>query len=260
MTKRVVRITQEGKTEAVHLRFRMRDVFPPTDPVSVPLLRLMSVVNDALLLGRLLVQFDQWKQEGGPLDRPMLGCEGDYLFRMLCAHLYEAGSIFRDLERVATDQLGRIEAASDEQAKAALSNIRRIFGDHDFYEDVLGGIRHHVAFHYDPRGFRWAVNGGISVGEVILTDIQGFARYTVADMVTDEMALRATGEDKGQHVKHVLEALTLSESLGTLVKSLLGERLKACSEIVETRGLLQLPPAAIRKKRKLDAERARESQ
>src|SRR5215470_3648964 len=86
------------RQRATLLRVRVKQLFDPNDPLSVPLLRLMSATNDARHAMKQIIRANRGgRQARNQGERMLLSGEQLYLVRQLCGHLEEAGRVFRDL-------------------------------------------------------------------------------------------------------------------------------------------------------------------
>ena len=243
--------TGDRRTPAWCLDFRLQDVFPPTDPTSIPLLRLAAVANDALFLRRLILQVQQWRKEGAPIEEVVMDGEIAYLFRTLCGHLYEAGRIFQGLAGSTTDQS---LAEGDAAALAALAHLRHVYGDASatgFYVAVLTRLRRDVGAEDDEQAVSRAVRDVRRRGQVVMTGLADLNRYVVADEIAGEAAKMTAGGKAGVLGPDVEEAIALAHSLTTVVGGLLARRLERCGPTVSVakKAMVRIPPALVRARR-----------
>jgi hypothetical protein len=246
---------------AVRLGFLVQEVFPPDDPGSIPLLQLVSASNDALFMQRLIVQRQAWVSEPGEFDRIVVQGEIGYLFRMLCGHLYEAGRILqRWLEEGGGEaEMALLEHGGAEDGRAAQASLLSIYGDRSasgFFEAVLGVVRQASGAHYDERAFARAMEDGPRHGQVVLSRYAGLNRFTVADLIVDQVSLKVAGGDPEVLERQCREAMALARSLGAVVTRLILKRLERCETTSRTEhGQLRVPVALLRAHREGDAMR-----
>lgn len=98
------------EAKALRVTLKLREFFPPGDPLSVPLLTLMAATNDARQLQRLLIVARPAAEGASEANRSILNGEIGYLFRVLAGHLYEAGLMFRKLDELAGADADRLLA------------------------------------------------------------------------------------------------------------------------------------------------------
>src|SRR5262245_5157092 len=93
------------RAEVKVCRFDPVAVFPPGDPLTLPLLRLMMATDDARCATLLFVMADQQLRDArdGSAEQAFHGGQMWYLFRMLCAHLNEAGNALNTLVNSVAD-------------------------------------------------------------------------------------------------------------------------------------------------------------
>ena len=80
-------------------RFDPARVFPPDDPLSLPLLRLMLATDDVRHASMLFVMADHQVRQTIGVQQALHAGQMWYLFRLLCSHLYEGGNALRTLLR-----------------------------------------------------------------------------------------------------------------------------------------------------------------
>jgi hypothetical protein len=87
-------------------KFDPARVFPPDDPLTLPLLRLMLATDDVRHASMLFVMADYQVRTTTGIQQTLHGGQMWYLFRLLCSHLKEGGNALNTLvNSVATNRL-----------------------------------------------------------------------------------------------------------------------------------------------------------
>jgi transcriptional regulator with XRE-family HTH domain len=233
------RLRGQDTTESHRFIFDVRQLFPLDAAVSLPLARLMMATDDVRHIQRLLmVQHDP--KNATTSEKAIIEGEVGHLFRLLCGHLCEALDVFGNLDQKCRSLLhDAVQAPSSEaeraRANVALERVRRA------REDVLlnrrsfiSVVRNHAGFHY-PREqtlesvltkcFRREGVGERVKGQIVLTNHQGFGRYSV----TDDLLKLVTAQAVGGPLEHfrtayqeaIGDALKLAGAVGDVVDYLL---------------------------------------
>jgi len=249
---------QRDLAPVLTITFTTGTVFPSTDGFAVALSRLLAATNDVILLQKLtIISRAQAGAATGP-DKRILNNETGYFVRMLFGHLYEAGISFRGLDE---NHQARIDAivTSDDQAKEALSFLRKVYGDvsdSGFYKTVLGCVRNLAGFHYKEATF---IQGLEALKEadstIVISEHIGFSRYVVSDVIMTAKVIECVGGEE-QFQRAVGIAHELADALAIGVTHLLGDLL-ADQKIAtrQERGEVHIPPDIAMTKRRLDHER-----
>lgn len=245
---------KQQQARAVRLRFRLHKAFPPENPISVALLRLMAAVNDVKYIQQsaILVLERATTSQAENLNR-----EGElgYLLRMLLAHLHEAGIAFRDLDPKYRGEVDRLIDGNTE-AKTAVHTLRSVYLDTTpagLNKALLEGVRTPWAFPYKHERFKEALESHPEVATLIISEFAGIGRYTV----TDDFAKRYIAEKVGgleAFDRLVAEAVLLAGTLGRAVDHLLGALFTGREDeiiVEEVDEPVTIPPEAMRARGKV---------
>src|SRR6266446_376168 len=85
-------------------RFDPARVFPPGDPLTLPLLRLMLATDDVRRARVLLITADQQVSQTTGIQQTLHGGQLWYAFRLLCSHLKEGGDALTTLVNSVADR------------------------------------------------------------------------------------------------------------------------------------------------------------
>ncbi len=183
----------------IRLLAKVRELFPPQDPLVPSLMRVMAAANDLGVLMRLFMHSSSRKAETES-ERKIIEAENVYLFRITCATVYEAALVFldfeskvRETERVQATELVR---SLEQRGREAFLFLENLFC-HDIrkfektqYGKILVQSRNH-SFHYDTaENFREALQAHDEVGELLIGQIAGVSRYLLADDLQVQIILR----------------------------------------------------------------------
>jgi hypothetical protein len=226
-------------------RFDPARVFPPDDALTLPLLRLMMATDDARCACLLFVMADQQARETAGAEQALHGGRMWYLFRMLCAHLNEAGNALNTLVNSVPDRRLRKLLSARPHAAEALARLRSGLGEGTYVEKV----RHSVGAHYNQADIKRVYEADLAAGRVdgslIACDVGGLSRFTMTDVLAlrlmDDAAGVATREEFSNRSGEVTDlAGDLSTFVGYLVAALLNERgVEATVETVEVPALFR---------------------
>jgi transcriptional regulator with XRE-family HTH domain len=232
--------------EAAAIRFEMKptEVFDESDPLTIPLLRLMAATNDVLQLQKLLLgREDRLKARN---RSELLINEGEilYLTRMLWGHLYEAGLAFRGLDQA--DRSGVTELVSgDPEGSQALAHLRRVYADPSmqwFNRNVLNQVRTFAAFHYKEETFRERLRARKRDVGLVLAQYTGLSRYSVTDDLLKDFVIEKAGGSSAKFMEAFRRALDLAKALDAFVRVLVARLLEQkSSDVVENRETLRVP-------------------
>jgi hypothetical protein len=226
-------------------RFDPARVFPPDDALTLPLLRLMMATDDARCACLLFVMADQQVRETAGAEQALHGGRMWYLFRMLCAHLNEAGNALNTLVNSVPDRRLRKLLNARPRAAEALARLRSGLGEGTYVEEV----RHSVGAHYSQADIKRVYEADLAAGRVdgslIACEVGGLSRFTMTDVLAlrlmDDAAGVATREEFSNRSGEVTDlAGDLSTFVGYLVAALLNERgVEATVETVEVPALFR---------------------
>ena len=182
----------------VTFRWRVADVLPPDDPITVPVLRLMMAVDDVRRAQLHYVEATERSDEPAEKHRAL----GDWLYglRLLFSHIHEAGDALLQLDGCARDKNGdnriNLLLTGNREALAALRRLRRFFGARDYRDSLIARIRNTIGSHYDRRAVSALVRAELD-GDTLLdstaASVGGLAR--MADPVVRAIMRRLHGGD-----------------------------------------------------------------
>lgn len=243
--------------KVIKLTFRLREVLPPGNPMSASLIRLMAATNDVRQLMTLLLG-EEDKGIGLAPEQLIQNGEIGYLLRILCAHLFEAGTAFRNLESKCQHEIDGL-LAHEPEAQKALAHLRMVYYDRSDggLARVLEKVRNRLAFHYKHVPFEEALKRYEDEATLVLAEYAGMSRYAIADtFLTGLMMEEVGGTIEGFAGFHQL-VLKLADALVTAVDymllRLLQERPSAILE--QTEGLVEIPPGVRKTKERIERGR-----
>lgn len=250
---------ESDRVPAARLRFNPQEAFPPEDPMSLPLLRLMAATNDALLHQKHAIINRERAETAGDLDKAILNGDLGYHVRMLCGHLFEAGRAFRSLYDAVSDLL-----KGDAEAEQALALLQEIYGDTSeasFYATVLGRIRNLAAFHYKEEQFKDGVVAfGDAPADIVISPHRGIGRYVITDQILSRSVWEFAGGTQDKFSEMVSKAITLADALGVVVSHLLIHLFDSRHvKFEQQHGKLMIEAEIWRMKKKVDDERQKQS-
>jgi hypothetical protein len=217
------------KTDTIIVRFKLREVFPLDDNISVPFLRLMAATNDVRHLQKLVLSlFDKEPTN----ETEVLVREGEltYFLRMFFGHLYEAGSALRNLDTTSKKRVDTL-IANDKEAVDLICRLRAIYNDTSEHSlcKALEGVRNLGAFHYPHESFTSSLQEEpdktkLTLPEEVklaLVNVSGMRRYAVTDVILKKIAIGAAGGGIEDFDEKVSKAISLAGLLTQTVDHLL---------------------------------------
>ena len=175
--------------EALRMVFRLSDVFPVAESLSTPLLRLMMASNDVRHIQKLMLSKDERSGHDNSFENQVLNGELLHLNRLLCGHLYEAGTAFRDID-IRHPEIAD-NAVRGTEYEPSLGRLREIYATHPpgaFHRSFLCEVRNQFGFHYKHEAIQSKleefVRRGDVQGEVLHAELTGLSRYVIADHVS----------------------------------------------------------------------------
>jgi hypothetical protein len=131
----------------VTFQLKIARLLPPSDEITVPVLRLFMAADD-LRRSRIRL-IDAHERLGGPPTPEKSQAMGDFLYslRLLFSHLHEAGHAMRSLDSKAAARVDAMLAGNTE-ALAALQAVRTEFNDRAYKESLIHRLRNGIGFHY----------------------------------------------------------------------------------------------------------------
>lgn len=202
----------------VRLRARVRELFPPNDPIVPALLRLMATANDLGTLMRLYLHSES-RAVVTESEKSIVQAENVYLFKITAATVYEGASVFLEFENQ-VKCVGDFIQHLDHPGREAFCFLENVFG-HDLrkfekteYGKILVQARNH-SFHYDNAdNFREALKQHDDNGELLIGEIFGVSRFLLADYLQVQIILRPIGID----LKTVTERMRAKAFIETTAK------------------------------------------
>jgi hypothetical protein len=209
-------------------RFDPARAFPPDDRLTLPLLRLMIATDDARGASLLFVMADEEMRRTSGAEQALHGGRMWYLFRMLCAHLNEAGNALNTLvNSVPAARLKRL--LRDRPAAAeALTRLLSGLGEGTYVRKVRDSVGAHYRQADVERVYRADLAAGRVDGSLIASEVGGLSRFTMTDVLAvrlmDEAAGAATHEEFSQRCGEVVGlAEDLAKFVGYLAASVTRE-------------------------------------
>jgi hypothetical protein len=252
-------MTEPGEvTPVLALSFKLGPALPSTDNFAVALCRLLAATNDVIYLQKVTIIARARADAAEGPDKMIINNETGYCVRMLFGHLYEAGIAFRPLDDGHRDRIDAI-IAGDDQAKEALSTLRKTYGDVSdtgFYRKILGCVRNLAGFHYKDATFKEGLEAlKDTEATMIISEHIGFSRYVLSDVITTAKVMECVGGEANFH-KALGEAYGLADALAIGVTHLLKdlfEKQKIATR--DERGEVHVPPEIAETRRRVNAER-----
>lgn len=253
--------------KATRVKFDLRQVFASDDPLSVPLLRLMMAADDVRHLQKLLIVMRESVDEANETESVILNGELGHLFRLLCGHLYEAGTAFRALEEKCP---GRLDAAvlGDKRGKAALEHVRQAYDPNrkgGVKYSFLYPVRQFVGFHYKDEELRQTLEkhqrAGSLDGTLTLVEFSGLGRYTVTDHLANLLIADKLGGDfeefRQKFNDRIGEVIYLAGVLADVVDYLLVHLFdrRPTAILEEREDVVTIPPPVQRAREQVEKER-----
>ncbi len=257
----------EVSARARRITFRPGYIFPPGDPLSVPLLRLMMATDDARHLQKRLIAAGEDLDNANDAEAATLNGEMAHLFRMLCGHLYEAGHPFRAIDGAPAKVL-ELAVADDEKGKTGLVHVRRAYAkgsDEVFHFAFLNPVRNQIGFHYNPDALNQALGAYVEMpdveGSLTICEHAGLSRYNIADHLTAliiSSLLNVKLDDLREKLnERMVETIDIAGHLAYVVDRLLlylFERHPGC--VLENReSTITVPPQLREARQKVERER-----
>ena len=223
-------------------RFDPARAFPPDDKLTVPLLRLMIATDDARGASILLAMADEQMRQTSGAEQALHGGRMWYLFRMLCAHLNEAGNALNTLVNSVPDARLRGLLKARPTATEALARLRSGLGEGTYVRKVRDSVGAHYRQADVERVYRADLAAGRVDGSLIASEVGGLSRFTMTDVLAvrmmDEAAGAATHEQFSDRGREVMD---LAQDLATFV-GYLASALAAGSGIEATAETVEVPP------------------
>lgn len=192
---------------ATYFQVKVRELFPPSDPIVPPLLRLMAAINDLMTLQKLWV-YAKTRVAESRSEEEIIKAEHICLFRFTCGVVYEAGRVFEHFRRVFVQKGTQVmrEMMPDDAIAAfhALDNtFPKDFEKNTRYGIVLIELRNSI-FHYaKPGEFRRALLDHDEMGSFIHGDILAGSRYLLVDDLQAQITMHPLDIDKEDNFREL---------------------------------------------------------
>jgi hypothetical protein len=220
--KKLPKSPPERTILSVIVTFKLREVFPISSPVSVPLLRLIAATNDVRHLQKFVL-FHSAENPANEVESLVLEGENVYLIRMLCGHLHEAGNALRRLDGLCKRQIDDL-IKGDSEAVKLIKTLRHIYNDNSDggLWKALDKMRNQVSFHYPETAFAESLKENPDDAKFALVQYSGMGRYSATDTIMKTTAVRALGGSLEDFQNKVGEAISLAGLLAHTVDLLVG--------------------------------------
>lgn len=176
--------------------FTVAEVFPPSDPMAIDLLRLMAIHNDLSFVA------DWMRAHLKPASRPgtteVAASRWFFLQRLFSALVAELVATLGTIENAS--HFRKLESALDRDGRGALGQLRAVQKDraHPVFK-ALHRTRNKAAFHFDAKQFKVALNRmladwGQDTESILIYEPEpdgkerGRIYYALADQVTTEIS------------------------------------------------------------------------
>lgn len=247
----------------VRFQFKLAQVLPPGDVMTIPVLRLLMAVDD---VRRAQIQLIE---SHGRLDGPKEETHivvGDFLYalRHLCSHLHEGGRTLRALDTAANARVDALLAGNG-PAVAALQRLRQFFNSAAYSTSLIARIRNAIGFHYnhsDIAALVATVNDDTLL-ESTAADAGALAR--MADPVVREIMNTLAGGDfllQEEHTASTAEALDIAGLLITVADHIFDALLRANPDAVVEKheAVVNIPPLVQKAREAVEAARKEAAQ
>ncbi len=213
-------------------------VFPPDDPLTLPLLRLMLATDDARVASMLFVAEDYQVKRTAGIQQTLHSGQMWYFFRLLCSHLKEGGDALTTLVNSVADSRLNDLLHGRRAAFEALDRLRSGFGKDAF----ITKVRDSIGFHYQQadikRMFERDLATGRIEGAVVACEVGALSRSTITDLLALHLLDEAAGADRAggdeEFNRRGEEVVALTEDLSTFVGHLVDALLKQHGVAVTT--------------------------
>lgn len=113
-----------------------------------------------------------------------------HLQRLLCGHLYEAGTAFRAIDG-SNPELANAVVRGEPEYETALQTLREIYATDPpgaFHHTFLKEVRDQFGFHYQDAPIRTKLESYIQQGNLegtaIVAEYSGLSRYSIGDHIS----------------------------------------------------------------------------
>jgi hypothetical protein len=183
------------RASVVVSKFDPARVFPPDDPLTVPLLRLMLATDDVRHASVLFVMADHQVKGTTGVQQVLHGGQMWYLFRLLCSHLREGGNALTTLTNSVAERRLMDLLKGRDQAVAALGRLRPAFGPDAF----ITKVRDSIGSHYQQADVKRVYERDLAAGRIdaslVACQVGGLSRFTITDVLALRLMDEAAGAD-----------------------------------------------------------------
>lgn len=207
----------EGRADSPatwHLKVDRRRLFPPGDRTATTRLQFIAAANDARRLeGFIRSVRGQLGDELRLNDVEKRFREGElqYLFRILCGHLYECGLAYQALLRADPATIRELAAVFPgvERAREFISSVYLDQSRAGFFMRVLKAIRDSGAFHYGLFA-KGSFDADLPPqAELIIDESSTLSRYAITDMFSAALLGKILGKERAAFQRAAEQALQL---------------------------------------------------
>jgi len=225
--------------------FKPERVFPPTDKITLPLLRLMMATDDVRQASLLVSTAHQQIDQTTGIQATFHGAQLWYAFKLLCSHLKEGGNAIGSLTSTVSDRRLEDLLRGRPAALDALARLRTAFGKDSF----ITRVRDSIGFHYREGDIKRVFERDLASGRidaaVVACEVGVLSRFTITDVLAVHLVDDAAGADPTsgdeEFLKHAGEVTALAEDLSTFVGHLVDALLKQHGVSV-TLDQIEVPP------------------
>jgi hypothetical protein len=231
----------------VHYAFKLAELLPPADPMTVPFVRLMMAVDDMRRAQDHLLEATVRLERVPDFEKYLPLGDHLYAIRRLYSHLHEAGRALRALDTAAKKRVDSLLASKPDVSKI-LRTLRVFFNAEDYDASFVSRMRNAIGFHYNPSEVSALVRKYFmedALGQAVAAEVGALGR--MADVlvlrVLDDLACGDLLTGGGTVERVVREATGVMVNLITFVDqlfdSLLAQTPDAGAEYHE--GVVEIP-------------------
>jgi len=242
----------------VTFRFRIAEVLPPDDPMTVPVLRLLMAIDDVRRAQIRLIEDHERIFASPPASKYLAA--GDFLYSLRClfSHLDEGGTAVKHLDNKAKRRVDTLLVDKPE-ARAALSALRTFFQSPGYDNSVISRIRDTVGSHYKDAEVTSLVAAEVKDGALLesaVAEVGGLTR--MADPIVRAIMAKFNGGDLlTTDTPVVAQAIDLVGHFVVFVDHLFDALMQRDLHVVDeqSEALVDIPPLVIRAGEAVEAAR-----
>ena len=229
----------------VTFRFRIAEVLPADDPMTVPVLRLLMAIDDVRRAQIYLLEAQERLIALPPAAKYLAAGDFLYSLRLLFSHLDEGGTAIKHLDTKAKKRVDALLRDKPE-AQLALGKVRAFFQSPDYDNSLVSRIRDTVGAHYKDSEVSGLVAAEVKDGallESVVADMGGLAR--LADPIVRAIMAKFNGGDLlTTDTPAVEQAIRLTGHFITFVDHLFDALMRRDLRVVEeqSEAMVDIPP------------------